>query len=648
MKKSKSKKVLSLVMAIMMILSALPTAIFTIAADTELPMIKAFVTVNGDYHAYRKQIVTATFLDEIDTSDALYSWDVSENGDESVMAWMKVNEAATADAGETRYNLFIGGDGGVFANPNSDDLFFGFEVLKEVNGLENFDTSKVETFKYTFQQCYAIEHLDLSSFDTSSARSFLWMFADCNSLETLDLTGWETSKVTNMNSMFKNCFLITELDISSFDTCSVTDMGNMFYNCKKLTNLYVGEGWNIDNVKNGSSAFNCCEALPGYDKSKHDIGFAEEFVKPESEKPQPEKEKYTVNYEFNGDIPANVTVPTTATYEEGTTVTVEATPSADGYIFSGWTTADADITNGSFEIQNDVTIIGEWTKINYYNVEYKFEGDIPASVTVPTTATYEEGTTVTVETTPSAEGYIFSGWTTSDADITNGSFNVYNNVVIVGKWEKVPDVVTSITAPDKLTLVLGEEKQLEAHVNINAVNKELNYVSGDENIVKVDGNGMMSTVSEGKTFIKVISVENPAIYKIVEIIVTAISANNAKHYIVFGKTDKIGWYSVSTDGGKTFFTQFGNDHLEVEKGSEIIIKANGVFNEDPFAFYVNGKTVTPDENGCIRIVVDQYLLIGALSIPVPAPDVEESLNIFQQLIKSIKDFFAKLTSIFKF
>ena len=176
-------------MAIMMILSALPTAIFTIAADTELPMIKAFVTVNGDYHAYRKQIVTATFLDEIDTSDALYSWDVSENGDESVMAWMKVNEAATADAGETRYNLFIGGDGGVFANPNSDDLFFGFEVLKEVNGLENFDTSKVETFKYTFQQCYAIEHLDLSSFDTSSARSFLWMFADCNSLETLDLTG---------------------------------------------------------------------------------------------------------------------------------------------------------------------------------------------------------------------------------------------------------------------------------------------------------------------------------------------------------------------------------------------------------------------------------------------------------------------------
>ena len=525
-----------------------------------------------------------------------------------------------------------------------------------------------------------------------------------------------------MNSMFKNCFLITELDISSFDTCSVTDMGNMFYNCKKLTNLYVGEGWNIDNVKNGSSAFNCCEALPGYDKSKHDIGFAEEFVKPESEKPQPEKEKYTVNYEFIGDIPTNVTVPTTATYEEGTTVTVEATPSADGYIFSGWTTADADITNGNFEIQNDVTITGKWTKINYYNVEYKFEGDIPTNVTVPATATYEEGTTVTVEATPSVEGYIFSGWTTSDADITNGnfeiqndvtitgkwtkinyynveykfegdiptnvtvpatatyeegttvtveatpsvegyifsgwttsdaditngSFNVYNNVVIVGKWEKVPDVVTSITAPDKLTLVLGEEKQLEAHVNINAVNKELNYVSGDENIVKVDGNGMMSTVSEGKTFIKVISVENPAIYKIVEIIVTAISANNAKHYIVFGKTDKIGWYSVSTDGGKTFFTQFGNDHLEVEKGTEIIIKANGVFNEDPFAFYVNGKTVTPDENGCIRIVVDQYLLIGALSIPVPAPDVEESLNIFQQLIKSIKDFFAKLTSIFKF
>ena len=114
-----------------------------------------------------------------------------------------------------------------------------------------------------------------------------------------------------------------------------------------------------------------------------------------------------------------------------------------------------------------------------------------------------------------------------------------------------------------------------------------------------------------------------------------------KHYIVFGKTEKIGWYSVSLDGGESFMPVFGNSNLEVPEGTEMIIKANDVFG-DPFTFYVNGAAVTPDENGYIRITVDGFMLIGALGIPVVAPDVEESLNWFQRLIKAIKDFFARL------
>ena len=101
------------------------------------------------------------------------------------------------------------------------------------------------------------------------------------------------------------------------------------------------------------------------------------------------------------------------------------------------------------------------------------------------------------------------------------------------------------------------------------------------------------------------------------------------------------------DGGKTFFTQFGNDHLEVEKGTEIIVKANDVFG-DPFTFYVNGNAVTPDENGYVRILVNDFILIGALGIPVVAPDAEESLNFIQKFIKAIKDFFAKIAAFFKF
>ena len=113
------------------------------------------------------------------------------------------------------------------------------------------------------------------------------------------------------------------------------------------------------------------------------------------------------------------------------------------------------------------------------------------------------------------------------------------------------------------------------------------------------------------------------------------------HNIVFGKTNSIGWYNVSLDGGQTYKMVFGNSTLEVEEGTEMIIKAGDLVGGS-FTFYVNGNAVKPDENGEIRVVVDGYMLIGALSIEVEIPDVEESLNWFQKLIKAIKEFFAKL------
>ena len=446
---------------------------------------------------------------------------------------------------------------------------------------------------------------------------------------------------------------------------------------------------------------------------------------------------YNVTYKYNGEIPANApTVPGEATHEEGSTVNVANNPTLDGYIFSGWTTADAIVVDGKFTINNDVEFIGSWEKLNtpvddikvdkteielepgktdkitvtvtpddatnktvtytssnpdvaevtedgtiiakkdgettitvktedgtekavtvkvtvktpvkYYNVTYKYNGEIPANApTVPGEATHEEGSTVNVANNPTLDGYIFSGWTTADAIVVDGKFTINNDVVIVGSWSKAPGPVTEVIAPDTVTIILGEEKPLGAHVNENAINKGLTYTSRDESIVKVDANGNITAVGEGMTTITVASVENPTIFVFVTIIVTKNPSSNSKHYIVFGKTEKIGWYSVSLDGGKTFFTQFGNDHLEVTKGTEIIVKANDVFG-DPFTFYINGEAAKPDENGYVRILVDKFILIGALGIPVVAPDAEESLNFIQQLIKLIKDFFAKIASWFKF
>lgn len=118
-------------------------------------------------------------------------------------------------------------------------------------------------------------------------------------------------------------------------------------------------------------------------------------------------------------------------------------------------------------------------------------------------------------------------------------------------------------------------------------------------------------------------------------------SGDANHHIVFGKTDGIGWYKVSQDGGKTYDIVFGNSTYEVPNGTQIIVQVGDLMG-DAFTFYVNGQAVKPDENGNLVITVDGYMLIGALGYKVEVPDVEESLNWFQKLIKAIKDFFARL------
>ena len=100
---------------------------------------------------------------------------------------------------------------------------------------------------------------------------------------------------------------------------------------------------------------------------------------------------------------------------------------------------------------------------------------------------------------------------------------------------------------------------------------------------------------------------------------------------------------MSVNGGD-FFPQGPNSTLEVEEGSILVVRVQDMWIDDEFDFYVNGKKVPMDPANTITVVVDGYMLIGALSMDVEVPDAEESLNIFQKLIKAIREFFRKLFS----
>lgn len=200
----------------------------------------------------------------------------------------------------------------------------------------------------------------------------------------------------------------------------------------------------------------------------------------------------------------------------------------------------------------------------------------------------------------------------------------------------------TIEASETFTIKNGEKRKLDVKPVPEVGAPDITYSSSNELIATVDADGYITALANGKTTIKA---EFPnGVF--VTVAVTVEPSSNKKHYIVFGKTEKIGLYSVSMDGGETFQAVFGNSNLVLEEGTLLIIRAIDVFG-DPFTFYINGEAVIPDENGYVKVIVDDYMLIGALGIPVVAPDAEESLNFIQKIIKAIKAFFDMVAGWFK-
>ena len=238
----------------------------------------------NDYHSdeYREKITSIEFSNNKNIpSEAVQSWDVSERQDGSVMAWI-VND--TENAGY--YKLYIGGDGGVVANPNSSTLFANFKQTKTID-LSNLDTSYVTDMNYMFDGMSHLENItfgekfdtsnvtnmnqmfatwdgvsqlktiNLSSFKTSKVTNMSGMFAGLTELTELDLSNFDTSNVTSMSAMFNKCSSLKALDLSNFNTKKVTTMLNMFLNTTNLQTIYVGPNWSTDGTDIYGMFSNC-------------------------------------------------------------------------------------------------------------------------------------------------------------------------------------------------------------------------------------------------------------------------------------------------------------------------------------------------------------------------------------------------------
>ncbi len=189
-----------------------------------------------DFHtdAYSSKITSITTKkDNIVPATATESWDISEAGDGSVMAYVEDD-----GSGNSTYKVTIGGKGGIIANESMIGYFSVFNKMTAID-LSALDTSEVTSMYGMFAGCSSLTSLDVSNFDTSKVTDMGWMFFRCISLTSLDVSKFDTSKVTDMSVMFGACSSLTSLDVSKFDTSNVTNMSQMFAECSSLTSLDV-------------------------------------------------------------------------------------------------------------------------------------------------------------------------------------------------------------------------------------------------------------------------------------------------------------------------------------------------------------------------------------------------------------------------
>ena len=143
----------------------------------------------------RKNVASITFLDTV-TDAPEDAWDISEEGNGRVLAW--VTEQAPA------YDLYIAGRGGVQAPENCFGLFAGYANAASITFGTAFDTSEVTDMGSMFTLCVKLTNLDVHNFDTSHVTDMHYMFSGCYSLTNLDLSSFDFSNVENYSGFMDN------------------------------------------------------------------------------------------------------------------------------------------------------------------------------------------------------------------------------------------------------------------------------------------------------------------------------------------------------------------------------------------------------------------------------------------------------------
>lgn len=115
---------------------------------------------------------------------------------------------------------------------------FNFRNLKEIDGIEKMDTSKVTNMIGMFEECVSLESLDLTSWDFSNVTMMNNMFQRTQGMRELKIAGEapNLNPINGLNQAFNFCG-VEVLDLSDFH--APFNGGGMVFNLPNLVHLDV-------------------------------------------------------------------------------------------------------------------------------------------------------------------------------------------------------------------------------------------------------------------------------------------------------------------------------------------------------------------------------------------------------------------------
>lgn len=144
----------------------------------------------------------------------------------------------------------------------------------------------------------------------------------------------------------------------------------------------------------------------------------------------------TYTWELANGVKSTYGSKTTYTYQLSYKVKLDTT--GEGFDENAYYPTNGQTTFTSGDKTFEFPVPGVKGTIPSYQVKYEYKGDVPtgALARLPADETHKMHTDVTVAAEPKLDGYVFSGWTTTDAAVSSdGKFKMPGqNVTLTGSW----------------------------------------------------------------------------------------------------------------------------------------------------------------------------------------------------------------------